>query len=198
LKRTLLEALGVSLIGALLAFAANALSPRGLSLSRNYRPALTNVAPALTQAATNSPTKTTNAQPSHLEQLRLRLQAQGFQMADSNQAIQLFHDPRREQERILFVDARTQDEYQAGHIPGALLLDYYHMEPHLPGILQASTLAEQIVLYCNGGECEDSELAAILLKGVNVPKEKLCVYAGGMNEWTNLALPVELGPPRKP
>ena len=38
MKKLLLEAVLVAMTGAVLAFAANALSPRGLQLSRNYFP----------------------------------------------------------------------------------------------------------------------------------------------------------------
>lgn len=186
LKSVVLEALLVGLAGAILAFSANALSPRKLVLSRNYYPpqATNAAAPVSPAAGTNTSTQ---------DQLQARLQAQGLQLADSNLVLQLFRDPRREQERILFVDARDQEHYEAGHIPGALLLDYYHVEAHFGEVLQACPPAEQIIVYCNGGECEDSELAAILLRDSSVPKEKLFVYGGGFAEWTNLTLPVELG-----
>ncbi|HWH72296.1 MAG TPA: rhodanese-like domain-containing protein, partial [Candidatus Sulfotelmatobacter sp.] len=50
-----------------------------------------------------------------------------------------------------------------------------------------------IVVYCNGGNCEDSELAATMLRDAGIPKDKLLVYGGGMTEWTTNGLPVELG-----
>jgi rhodanese-related sulfurtransferase len=50
------------------------------------------------------------------------------------------------------------------------------------------------VVYCNGGNCEDSELTAALLADANiVPREKLWVYGGGITEWATNGWPVELG-----
>jgi len=96
----LVEALLVALAGAVLAFAANALSPKGLRLTNNY-------------FGTNAPP---TSAPGSLAAL---LQAKGLQLATSNQVQELFHDPRYEQNLILFIDARDSDHYQAGHIPGA-------------------------------------------------------------------------------
>jgi rhodanese-related sulfurtransferase len=50
------------------------------------------------------------------------------------------------------------------------------------------------VVYCNGGECEDSEFAAIMLRDAGVPREMLFVFAGGIVEWKAAGLPVETGP----
>ena len=48
-------------------------------------------------------------------------------------------------------------------------------------------------MYCHGGDCEDSEFAAIMLKDNGIAKEKLFVYGGGITEWTDHGLPVEIG-----
>jgi len=49
------------------------------------------------------------------------------------------------------------------------------------------------VVYCTGGECEDSEFAALALIGVGIPKERFFVYVGGMSEWAAHGLPFEVG-----
>ena len=85
-------------IGAALAFAANALSPRGLELSKNYFPG---AQPSLPGARQGAPAVTnpsaTNAN-SAAELLAARLRQDGLQLADSKLVKQLFHDPRRDQE----------------------------------------------------------------------------------------------------
>ena len=53
--------------------------------------------------------------------------------------------------------------------------------------------AEQIVVYCNGGDCDDSETAALLLRDMGIPNQKLFVYGGGIAEWKANGLPVETG-----
>jgi rhodanese-related sulfurtransferase len=193
--QVLWEGVIVALAGALFAFAANEVSPRGLHLARNYFP-----------GAVRSPRPTANASrlvpgaggtnaavPSPAQLLAARLQAKGLQPAESNQVAQLFRDARYAQELIVFVDARDDRHYQEGHIPGAWQFDPYHAEIHLATVLPVCQAAERIVVYCTGGECEDSEFAAILLRDAGLPKEKLFVYGGGMTEWTTSGLPVEIG-----
>lgn len=183
MNKAWLECLLIAVAGAAFAIAANALSPRGLTLSRNYFPA---AAPALAGSNDNS----TGASAS----LESRLRAEGLQLAQSNQVWQLFRDPRREQDLILFIDARNDEHYQEGHIPGAYQFDHFYPENYLAAILPLFQPAQQIVVYCNGGDCDDSQNTAIMLRdSAGVPGEKLFVYAGGMTEWATNNLPVELG-----
>jgi hypothetical protein len=50
------------------------------------------------------------------------------------------------------------------------------------------------VFYCDGGECDLSLEAAVTLRdSIRIPKEKLFVYGGGITEWANNGLPIELG-----
>ena len=178
----------MAVIGAALAFAANALSPRGLQLTRNYFPGIKLPSPApvasAAAATTNSP----------LELLSAHLRENGLQLADSAQAVRLFRDPRRELDGVIFIDARDQEHYRAGHIPGAYHFDRFYPENYLISVVQVCQTAQQIVFYCNGGDCDDSEHAAIMLRdSIGIPKEKVFVYGGGMNEWTANGLPIEVG-----
>lgn len=122
-----------------------------------------------------------------------RLQQRGLQLVTSNQVVELFRDPRREQGLVVFIDARDDQHYAAGHIPGAWQFHHYHAEKYLPTVLPICLTALQVVVYCSGGECEDSEFAAIMLRDTGVPREALFVYPGGMNEWKANGLPVEAG-----
>jgi rhodanese-related sulfurtransferase len=178
LKAVLLEALILAVAGLLLALAANALSPRGLRLARTYFPA-----PLLagTHAVTTS------------DPILARLQQRGLNLGSSNEVARLFRDPGYEQGLIAFVDARNDQAYQSGHVPGAWQLDHYRAEHYLPTVLPAVLGAQKVVVYCNGGSCEDSEFAAVLLREAGVPADSLLVYVGGISEWTN-AMPFEVGP----
>jgi rhodanese-related sulfurtransferase len=194
-RRTLLEALPVGVGGLVLALLANQLSPRGLSLTRDYFPGAgrrsVHAVPAREGA---SGTGTTNASASSSsEDAALRLKEKGLQLIEKPVVVQLFRDPRFEAELVVFVDARDDQHYQEGHIPGAYQFDHYRPENYLPAVLPACQNAERIVVYCNGGNCEDSEFAALTLRANGVPSEKLLVYAGGMTEWATNGLPVETG-----
>lgn len=180
--------------GAVIAFAANALSPHGLQLTKNYFPG-TRVTTPVAVAATNLTGSATTPTNSPIEILSARLRENGLQLAEAGLVTQWFRDPRRERDEVIFIDARDDAHYQAGHIPGAYHFDRFHPENYLTNVLQVCLGAQQIVFYCNGGDCDDSEHAAIMLRdSVGIPNEKLFVYGGGMNEWTTNGLPIELGP----
>ena len=191
LKSLLLEASLVATCGAALAFAANALSPRGLNLTRDNFPRRSSVITpgSLTNSAGTANGTAVEGQAS----LKARLGAEGLELADGKQAFQLYQDPRYAQELIVFVDARSENAYQAGHIPGAYEFDRYYPEKYVSTMLQVCGPAQQILVYCNGGHCEDSEFAAVMLSEWGIPKNKLLVYGGGITEWTNNRWPVELG-----
>jgi len=193
MKKVLLEAVLVAVIGGTLAFFANAISPRGLKLTQDYFPGAARPRPSLAPSTNRVHAASGTNVTSPWEILRARLAEKGLTLADSNQVTQLFHDPRYEQELIVFVDARDDQSYKKGHIPGAYQFDYHYFEKYLPTLLPACQAAQQILVYCNGGDCEDSEFAATMLRDAGIPKEKLFVYGGGITEWTNTNLPLEAG-----
>ncbi len=190
MKNVLGEAVLVAVLGVTLAFLANSLSRRGLKLTRDYFPGGSRSSTPLRLAT--GPATNTAATPAQMAIERLR--QKGLQVVDDEQVQTLFHDPRYEQGGIIFIDARNDDEYQRGHIPGAYHLDHMYPEKYLGGVLPACELAQQIVVYCHGGDCELSEFAAELLrKSAGVPNEKLFIYAGGINSWQAHKFAVESG-----
>ena len=187
MKKVLLEAALVAITGAALAFAANAFSNRGLKLTRDYFP-------GAKRAAIPLATTGTNAAQTAVAATTARLREEGLQVVDSDQALQLFHDPRFEQGLVVFVDARNDEHYHEGHIPGAYQFDHYHPENYLAALLPVCQVAQQIVVYCAGGDCHDSEFAALFLRdSAKISADKLSVYAGGINEWSGRGNPVETG-----
>ena len=188
-RNVLLEALLVAAAGIVLALGANLVSPRGLALARNYFPAdINRPVPAATGVVNTNPPASSPAQL-----LAARLKEQGLQSVDGRQAAQLFHDPRFKQGSIAFIDARDEPHYREGHIPGACEFDPYYPEKYFATVLPVCQAAEQIVVYCNGGDCDDSESAAITLRDVGIANRKLFVYTGGLPEWITNGLPVEIG-----
>ena len=125
--------------------------------------------------------------------LAAELKEKGLQLIDCNRAAQLFQDPRFQQKQVVFIDARDEQRYQEGHIPGAYEFDPYRPEKYFDAVLPVCRAAEQVVVYCNGGDCDDSETAAVLLRDIGIANQKLRVFGGGIMEWTTNGLPVETG-----
>jgi rhodanese-related sulfurtransferase len=185
--RVAAEAVLVALAGAVVAFAANAISPRGIKLSRDYFPGTTSLPAAASPLIPTAP-----GSQSALEQ---RLQQQGLAIARHDQVVDLFHAAQSGAGSVLFIDARSPDRYQEGHIPGALEFDPYHPELKMAAVLPVCLGAGTVVVYCSGGDCEDSEFAAVALRNAGVPASRLLVYPGGIAEWKTNGLPLEAGEP---
>jgi len=79
---------------------------------------------------------------------------------------------------ITLLDVRQPEEYQSGHIPGAVLLPL----PELPGRLKELDASEQIITYCRSGRRSYS--AAALMSGQGFKY----VYSmdGGITAWNGL------------
>jgi hypothetical protein len=93
LRKVPLEAIVVAVLGAAVAFAANGLSPRGLTLTRNYFP------------GTNHSAVTPPA-PSPITGIKQK----GLRWIDTERALRLFADPGLQQQMIVFVDARDEEQ----------------------------------------------------------------------------------------
>jgi rhodanese-related sulfurtransferase len=97
------------------------------------------------------------------------------------------------QSGAIVIDARTAGEYEEGHIPAAILVDYYEMGRYLDDVLSRISPEQEITLYCAGPDCEDSELLARELYTMGYTN--LLVFKGGYEEWISAGLPVETGYP---
>ncbi len=98
---------------------------------------------------------------------------------------------------IFFLDARRKKSFDTRHIPGAFLADPWDREKE--DIIDAD-LAERlrqamaVIVYCNGGDCDDSKTVAVKLKFTHqVPEELISIYTGGFEEWRAAGLPTTEG-----
>jgi rhodanese-related sulfurtransferase len=91
-----------------------------------------------------------------------------------------------------FLDARSPKEYQDGHIPGAINFSALEMDKFAPIVMpQLTDKNQEIVAYCNGGDCTLSlELARTLIEQGYTRVE---VFEGGWPEWKKAGNPVHTG-----
>jgi rhodanese-related sulfurtransferase len=193
-REILLEAAMVGLVGGLLAFAANAVSPRALRLTADYFPAPPK--PPQTGSAGRSLAQATagTRTVSPRELVAEQAKAWGLQSLSSNEVSQLFRDPGYVLEKTIFVDARPKQEYESGHIPGAYEFYRFYAADYVGIVLPACSAAEKIVVYCLSAECDEALHAAVSLRdAAGVSNQKLFVYLGGFAEWATNNFPVERG-----
>ena len=90
---------------------------------------------------------------------------------------------------VLFVDARSQDNYEDGHIPGAVSLPVGLFDEQIESFLDRHSPDTRIVTYCSGRTCEDSHNLAQLLSDVGF--SHVSVFIDGFPGWEAQGYPIE-------
>ena len=80
------------------------------------------------------------------------------------------------EEKFIILDVREQEEFDAGHIPGAILLPYTEIENKAEKILPDKTA--QILDYCRSGRRSKIAAEGLARLGYTNVKE-----FGGINDW---------------
>lgn len=83
---------------------------------------------------------------------------------------------------VLWVDARPQEEFEKGHVPGALLLNEDDWNGLLPAVLAAWKPAGKVVVYCSRESCNASHGVAERLRN-EAGLKNVYVLPGGWEEW---------------
>lgn len=96
-------------------------------------------------------------------------------------------------EGVLFVDGRDPNEFQQGHIKGAINIDYKTFKDKTKeeklGIMKDMTKEQLIVSYCGSDSCEISIDNAYEMAKAGFDNVK--IYLGGYKEWSKLGYPTE-------
>ena len=87
---------------------------------------------------------------------------------------------------VLLLDVRPEEEYAAGHLPGARSVPFSDLE-QLMGSISADT---EIVAYCRGAYCVLAHDAVRLLRADGRHARRL---QDGLLEWRLAGLPIEVG-----
>ncbi|MDX1707015.1 MAG: rhodanese-like domain-containing protein [Desulfobacterales bacterium] len=89
----------------------------------------------------------------------------------------------------LFVDARSTEDYQSGHIPGAISLPVGQFDERIEAFMNQYPPDQPIVTYCSGRTCKDShQLAELLFEaGFN----ELRIFIDGFPGWQAEGYPID-------
>ncbi len=94
----------------------------------------------------------------------------------------------------LILDARRSSVYRDGHIAGARSLSVWEADADdkVRGIFaEGRDQSAPVVVYCSGGECEDSHMLAEKLYKVGF--DDVLVYKDGFPDWQKRGLPISKG-----
>jgi rhodanese-related sulfurtransferase len=93
---------------------------------------------------------------------------------------------RADNSTVLVLDVRPQEEYAAGHIPGAVSVPLAELETQLAGLPPDA----EIVAYCRGRYCVLAPQALGLLRRHGFDARRL---QEGLPEWRRAGLAIEVG-----
>ncbi len=188
IKQAIIEIVVLLAIGLALGFSVNAVRGAAKGLGATIKPQHNYFAfrEAPAQAAAPSGEATT-------ERRQLHIRKHAYYELTFDEAADLFLSEENQAEAYVWVDARNDDDFEEGHIVGAIQCDHYQLENYLDAVLEYAAGAEKVIVYCNGGECEDSILVCQDLEDAGVPKDLLYLYADGWSAWAKNDMPYEGG-----
>ena len=94
------------------------------------------------------------------------------------------------EEGVLVLDVRPEEEYRAGHIPGATSVPVEKLEAYL----EEMPKDREVIAYCRGPYCVFSDEAVALLRSRGYRARRL---AEGLPDWRADGFPVEAGEQRR-
>lgn len=91
-------------------------------------------------------------------------------------------DARASSSRILWIDARSEEDFRTEHIPGAVLLNAESWDSLLPEMLRLWSPSRKVVVYCSRQSCDASREIARRLREEAGLKD-VYVLTGGWETW---------------
>ena len=202
IRKATVEVLVLSVLGAGLALTFNAVrGSSGLELTKNYFDKRSDLV-AQKRAAFEEASREAAAVRDSAELVELGVTPEpasddhpdhGLQELSFDDVVKVYNDPNTKLGVNIFVDARRDDQFEEGHIPGAILCNPFQLEDYIELVLDFAEGAEKIIVYCNGGDCEDSISLCGELLEFDVPYESIFLYAAGWKAWKAGNMPVETG-----
>lgn len=92
---------------------------------------------------------------------------------------------------VLFIDARSEEAFSKGHIPGAFSLPYKAFEQGTPDLVNDLPKDQQLVIYCDGADCHASKVVYEKLLEFGFEEDRLRIFSGGWTEWVKQGGEVE-------
>ena len=162
IRKTIREIIILVGVSVILALVVNTLSPRGIDLVGKWDTAK--------ELNTASPEENTAGRPKKIDSV-----ARAKSIFDKGDAI--------------FVDSRSQNDYENGHVPGAVSLPMGQFEAGIEFFLNRYPPEQPIVTYCSGRTCEDSHDLAQALSDVGFTNVR--IFIDGFPGWESEGYPIE-------
>lgn len=110
------------------------------------------------------------------------LQAEGFGNISADRAYEIINHPNSQ---VVILDIRTPEEYESGHIEGALNIDYYN--ENFKSELEKLDPEKQYLVYCRSGSRSGNSMQLFEIAGL----KKVYNMRGGINSWKERGYPLK-------
>ncbi len=191
MKSTLIPALVITLVASVIGLGFNALrSDVRIDVKRNYFRVASTQSPDTVEV--DAPMDPTPKSAGSAEPGSTGLQ-HPFVMVTVDEVIGMIESEAYFLGEIVLIDARNAGDYEQGHIPRSLHLDNYNVDNYIADVKPCLDAADTIVVYCGGGDCEDSIFLATELEFRGISRSRLRLFEGGMADWRNRDQPVDEG-----
>lgn len=195
-KSYLLKLAGIVVVGSAVGITHSLVSePLKLTLDEIDEQAGTVVIPPKAGDSSDTPTRNDNVdEPSQTDPTTQDGPAGGM-------TVVLKREITLDQARLLFengladfVDARTKDKYEEGHILGAYHIAPTSFDTGTPAVIDFFDPERRIVVYCTGGDCHDSHVVVEQIMLIRPDLSLVHVFTDGYPAWTEAGLPTDTGP----
>lgn len=92
-----------------------------------------------------------------------------------------------EEQSALFVDARSVEEFEAGHIPDAISLPFKRLDDAFEILAELVESDKPLTVYCQNRDCDDGLLLAMELQALE--QTNLFYFVDGFDAWEEAGCP---------
>jgi len=91
--------------------------------------------------------------------------------------------PKLKSDEVI-LDVRSKEEYQEGHVPGAINIPHSEVQNHIDELKKYKT----IYIHCHA--CTSAQSASQILKNAGL-NNIVCIVGSGMADWIASGFPIE-------
>jgi len=120
----------------------------------------------------------------HSRRVELKAVAAGIEMVDVARAKEIV-----EKGEFLVCDARKSEDFDAGHLPGAVSFPFGTHAETFHELAALFSPEQPVMVYCSGLSCDDALLLAKFLQAQG--SARVVLFAEGMSGWKEAGHPIE-------
>lgn len=86
-----------------------------------------------------------------------------------------------EEQTHIIIDARKEDDFHAGHIPGAVNYSEERIFDSIAELYEMYAMDDPIVVYCTSEDCDEADITAEVLREAGYTE--VLMFTDGWGEW---------------